>query len=62
MSKLKSAAISTEVKCSACDGTGYPAVAQPTQPGRRIYPPPNCVPARVESLLDRPVFPRRFVR
>jgi DnaJ-class molecular chaperone len=40
MSKLKSAAISTEVKCSACDGTGYPAVAQPKQPGRRIYPPP----------------------
>jgi DnaJ-class molecular chaperone len=27
----------TEVDCPACEGTGYPAVAQP-QPGRRIFP------------------------
>jgi DnaJ-class molecular chaperone len=32
--------VSTEVKCSACDGTGFPPVAQPAQAGRKIYPPP----------------------
>jgi DnaJ-class molecular chaperone len=32
--------VSTEVKCSACNGTGFPVVVQPTRPGRRIYPPP----------------------
>jgi DnaJ-class molecular chaperone len=32
--------VSTEIKCSACDGTGFPTVSQPKQPGRRIYPPP----------------------
>jgi DnaJ-class molecular chaperone len=31
---------STEQRCPACDGTGFASVAQPTQPGRRIYPPP----------------------
>jgi hypothetical protein len=40
MNKLKSEVASTEVKCSACDGTGCPRVAQPAQPGRKIYPPP----------------------
>ena len=29
----------TEVKCRACNGTGFLAVIQPAQPGRRIYPP-----------------------
>jgi DnaJ-class molecular chaperone len=24
--------------CPACNGTGYPVVKQPVQPGRRIYP------------------------
>ena len=24
--------------CPACNGTGYPAVKQPVQPGRKIYP------------------------
>jgi hypothetical protein len=28
-----------EVKCPACNGTGFLAVIQPAQPGRRIYPP-----------------------
>ena len=27
-----------EHKCEACMGTGYPAVKQPIQPGRKIYP------------------------
>ena len=29
----------TEVKCQACKGTGFLAVIQPAQPGRRIHPP-----------------------
>jgi DnaJ-class molecular chaperone len=24
--------------CPACNGTGYPVVMQPVQPGRKIYP------------------------
>jgi DnaJ-class molecular chaperone len=27
-----------EQKCPKCDGTGFPVVAQPRQPGRKIYP------------------------
>jgi DnaJ-class molecular chaperone len=30
----------TEVECPACDGTGFPLVKQPKQPGRKIYPAP----------------------
>ncbi len=30
----------TEHKCPACNGTGYPVVMQPVQPGRKIYPAP----------------------
>jgi DnaJ-class molecular chaperone len=29
-----------EIKCAACNGTGYPKVKQPVQPGRKIYPTP----------------------
>ena len=29
-----------ERKCKACNGTGYPPVKQPAQPGRQIYPAP----------------------
>jgi DnaJ-class molecular chaperone len=29
-----------EVKCPACDGTGFPKVKQPVQPGRKIFPAP----------------------
>jgi DnaJ-class molecular chaperone len=39
MKNLKSKTASAEVKCSACDGTGRPAVEQPAKPGRRIFPP-----------------------
>jgi DnaJ-class molecular chaperone len=38
--KLKSKTASTEIKCAACGGTGFPKVSQPVKPGRRIYPPP----------------------
>jgi DnaJ-class molecular chaperone len=30
----------TEQECPACNGTGYPVVMQPVQPGRKIYPAP----------------------
>jgi DnaJ-class molecular chaperone len=39
MKNLKPEALSTEVKCPACDGTGIPTVAQPANPVRKIYPP-----------------------
>ncbi len=29
-----------EVKCDACGGTGLAPVVQPSEPGKRIYPPP----------------------
>jgi hypothetical protein len=32
MKNLKSKDAPAEVKCSACDGTGFQAVAQPAQP------------------------------
>jgi DnaJ-class molecular chaperone len=34
----KLAAKPTERKCRACKGTGFPAVKQPAEPGRKIYP------------------------
>ena len=40
MKLLKYGEPSTEVKCSACGGTGFPQIAQPAQAGRKIYPPP----------------------
>jgi DnaJ-class molecular chaperone len=36
----KRAANPTEQKCPACNGTGFAVAEQPTQPSRRIYPPP----------------------
>jgi DnaJ-class molecular chaperone len=38
MKNLKKAA-STEIKCPACGGTGFPTVTQPAKPGRKIFPP-----------------------
>lgn len=33
-----------EYECPECNGTGFPKVPQPVQPGRKIYPAPckNC--------------------
>jgi hypothetical protein len=28
----------TERECPACNGTGFPTVTQPVQPGHKIYP------------------------
>jgi hypothetical protein len=39
----KPAANPTERKCPECNGTGFPKVVQPVQPGRRIYPAPRKV-------------------
>jgi len=33
-------AVPVEETCQACDGAGHQAVKQPSQPNRRIYPPP----------------------
>ena len=38
MAKKKAAP--NEVKCDACNGTGFTPVIQPARPGRRVYPPP----------------------
>ena len=35
----KQSAKPAELKCPACKGTGFPAVKQPAEPGRKIYPP-----------------------
>jgi hypothetical protein len=40
MKKLKSKEVSAEVRCPACEGTGFRKVKQPVPPGRRIYPAP----------------------
>jgi DnaJ-class molecular chaperone len=29
-----------EIRCEACNGTGFPQVKQPKKPGRKIYPAP----------------------
>jgi DnaJ-class molecular chaperone len=29
-----------EIRCAACNGTGFLKVKQPVEPGRRIYPAP----------------------
>ena len=39
MKNLKPKALSTEVKCPACADTGFPTVAQPANPWRKIFPP-----------------------
>jgi DnaJ-class molecular chaperone len=40
MQKPKRKAVGTEIKCPACDGTGFPKVKQPAKPGRKIFPAP----------------------
>ena len=40
MEKLKTEEALQEVKCPECEGTGFPKVKQPVQPGRRVYPAP----------------------
>jgi DnaJ-class molecular chaperone len=40
MKRSKPKEVGTEIECPACDGTGFPKVRQPDQPGRKIYPSP----------------------
>jgi DnaJ-class molecular chaperone len=40
MKRHRSRRINTEVICPTCHGTGFPPVAQPAQPGRKLYPAP----------------------
>jgi hypothetical protein len=39
----------TEVECPACEGTGFPVVKQPVQPGRKIFPAPASIVLAKES-------------
>jgi hypothetical protein len=40
MKRLKVQDALLEIKCPACNGTGFPNVKQPVELGRKIYPPP----------------------
>jgi DnaJ-class molecular chaperone len=40
MRRLRAKKLQPEIHCPACDGTGFPPVPQPEQPGRKIYPAP----------------------
>ena len=51
MAKKKTAP--TEVKCDACNGTGFPPVSQPARPGRRVYPP-SCKVCGGKERLSNP--------
>ena len=40
MKRRRSRKIQTEIICPACEGSGFPPVKQPIEPGRKIYPAP----------------------
>jgi DnaJ-class molecular chaperone len=42
-----------EVKCEACNGSGFPTVMQPAKQGRRIYPAP-CKVCGGKGRIARP--------
>jgi len=42
-----------ERKCPACNGTGFPVVKQPVQPGRKIYPV-QCKSCRGKGRITEP--------
>jgi hypothetical protein len=50
----------TEIKCPACNGTGYPVVVQPVQPSRKIYPAPCKKCGGKGRITRRPSLPRQF--
>lgn len=52
MKKYNPKEAGTEVDCPACEGTGYPAVAQP-KPGRRIFPG-RCKQCLGKGRIDTP--------
>ncbi len=38
--KRRNNSLEIEISCDACNGTGFPTIRQPVQPGRKIYPAP----------------------
>jgi DnaJ-class molecular chaperone len=44
---------SAEIICPACDGTGFEKVKQPTQLGRKIYPP-KCAECLGKGRIKEP--------
>jgi hypothetical protein len=52
MKRLKPKDNVKEVKCPACDGTGFPKVKQPIEASRKIYPAP-CKNVRARVELNR---------
>jgi DnaJ-class molecular chaperone len=57
MAKKKTTA-PLEVKCEACNGTGFPLVIQPARSGRKIYPPP-CAICGGKGRITSPVTKRK---
>jgi DnaJ-class molecular chaperone len=47
-----------EIRCPTCNGTGFPKVKQPIQPGHRIYPPPCKECAGKGRINDAKVIPK----
>ena len=57
MKRAKRKEVGTEIECPECDGTGFPQVRQPAQPGRKIYPPP-CKRCLGKGRIERTPMPR----
>jgi DnaJ-class molecular chaperone len=53
MKKTLSNEVSAEINCPACGGTGFPAIAQPLQPGRKIYPA-RCKQCHGKGRIETP--------
>jgi hypothetical protein len=54
MARFKAKEPVAEVECSACNGTGFPKVKQPVQPGRKyIHRPAIGVSERVGWLSKK---------
>jgi DnaJ-class molecular chaperone len=53
MSKIDVAVNQTEHECPVCNGTGFPPVQQPVQPGRKIYPAP-CKKCKGKGRITEP--------
>jgi DnaJ-class molecular chaperone len=51
--KLMSKTKLIEHTCQACNGTGFPVVMQPVQPGRKIYPT-KCQACAGKGRIDGP--------
>jgi hypothetical protein len=63
MRKPNSAKFGTEIECPACEGTGFPAVVQPAEPGRRsILRPARNVLAKAGWLANLNDLPRALQR